>query len=342
MIQESGKTVRRVFLATIVCSLLACCMANHMAWAQDSVTIKTGREGRGRLRLSGEIVELTGRQLTLRRSGRDDTIPTDRVVAWDTKLVDAQVAADREFEQHDFAAALAKYDEAIRLEKRSWLQRWILSRIAICHANQGNLVRAADMFLIVYSNDPTTQYLDALPLIWTSAEPNLPAQRRAEEWLKQRDAPVRQLLAGSWLLSGGQRGAAMEVLRQVALAQDPQLAKLAELQLWRAQAATASREEIAAWQASIEELPEALAAGPYYVLGKAWLQQRDLERAALAFLRVPILFPFHHQLAAEAPVSAAQAIEPPDAAGAQTLYREAVRDYPEATITAIARAKLQP
>ena len=75
-------------------------------------------------------------------------------------------------------------------------------------------------------------------------------------------------------------------------------------------------------------MPAELRAGPYYVVGTARAQWQQPERAALAFLRVPILYPENRRLAASALRLAATALEQldrPDEAAA--LQRELQTRY---------------
>jgi tetratricopeptide (TPR) repeat protein len=149
------------------------------------------------------------------------------------------------------------------------------------------------------------------------------------------------LVGSSYLLASSARADALRRLRELALDGDVRIALLSEAQLWRIAAGTADAGQLAAWERTIDKLPEALRAGPYLVYGRALGRSGKAEQAAIALLRVSILYPDEHRLAAEALWSAGQMLEnaaqPREAAG---LYRELVRDYPQTQVAAGAKDRL--
>ena len=90
-------------------------------------------------------------------------------------------------------------------------------------------------------------------------------------------------------------------------------------------------------------MPEPIAAGPYFLLGLARAQRQQPEQAALAVLRVAILYPQRRALAAQSLLEAGRVLEGLDRKqSALRLYRELIRDYPErARAVAEARARLE-
>jgi len=80
----------------------------------------------------------------------------------------------------------------------------------------------------------------------------------------------------------------------------------------------------------VENLPDSLRAGPYYLLGLAYARLQNDEQAVLSWMRVPILFPENRPLAAQSLQEAAKSFrrlgrEKEE----QTLLNELKRDYPE-------------
>jgi len=140
--------------------------------------------------------------------------------------------------------------------------------------------------------------------------------------------PAARLLGASWLLSTGQRAAATAVLDELAKSSDARIAGLAQVQLWRTKLVTASPAEISRWLAQLEKMPPEIQAAGWYVLGDLFSRQNQPEQAALAYLKVPLLFRQQRALAADALLAAGKQLEkmgqPSQAAG---LYRELVRDF---------------
>ena len=116
---------------------------------------------------------------------------------------------------------------------------------------------------------------------------------------------------------------------------------MAQAQIWRAQVTVADASQLAGWQQAIAQMPEAVRAGPYFLLGQAWARQGQSDKAALALLRVPLVYPENRALAARSLLEAgrclADAGRRDEAAG---LYREALEKYPETSAAADARTRL--
>jgi TolA-binding protein len=84
----------------------------------------------------------------------------------------------------------------------------------------------------------------------------------------------------------------------------------------------------------VDKMPDALRAGPYYVLAEAESAAGDAPRAALDYLRLPILYPRETALVPPALLAAGGCLEKSgDKDAAARIYRELVaahRDTPEA------------
>ena len=89
-------------------------------------------------------------------------------------------------------------------------------------------------------------------------------------------------------------------------------------------------------------MPAAVRAGPFFVLGQTLLRMREFDEAALALLRIPILFPGEHELSADALLAAARALQQQqqleEAAG---LYREVVARFADTPAKGEAERQLQ-
>jgi TolA-binding protein len=85
-----------------------------------------------------------------------------------------------------------------------------------------------------------------------------------------------------------------------------------------------------------------LRGGPYFALGRALAYHKQHEQAALAFMRVPTLYPKDSQLVIEALLAAAVELEKLGRTEeASSLYRELVNDYQETPQAAQAAVRLK-
>jgi len=130
-------------------------------------------------------------------------------------------------------------------------------------------------------------------------------------------------MGASYLLTGADAATTDEKLRSLSLHDDARIAALSSAQRWRSEIATASQPQIDGWRVQIDKAPEQLRGGPYFLLGLALANTSQYEPAALAFMRVPILYPRQRELAARALLEAGRAMEKLDRPSeAGQLYRE--------------------
>lgn len=306
-------------------------------------TVEMANATGGSTKLTGRVLDYTGRTLTMEFAGRRRDIPGDRVLRVTTDRGANQLEADRLSAAGRLDEALALYHRALEEEKRAWVKRKILADMVWCYRGLGRFQPAGMVFLALVQQDPETPYFDCIPLAWISAQPAPLLEQTARQWLAQEPAksPAAVLLGASHLLPTSQRLEALGRLRQLATHRDRRIALLAQTQLWRTVAAVDDG-QLAAWQRFVEQMPEPLRAGPYYVLGQARLQRHAWEQAALALMRVPILYPRHRQLAAQSLLAAGQSLEqlhrPKQSA---RLYRELIRTYPKTRPALEARNRLE-
>ena len=300
------------------------------AAAQDTAYI-TGSGG-GQTRITGRVLDYTGRELKWEHlGGQQQSFPAEKVLRIETPCGRQQTDADALLAKNQFDRALGLYLKAVESEPRRWVRRQIIARIVGCYHALDQPQRAGEAFLLLIRDDPDTPYFDCIPLTWTPQQPPVDLELAARQWLG-REEPAAQLLGASHLLSGRDRPEALRLLRRLAAGTDRRIAGLALAQTWRAEVATATAEQLDGWNRLIEQMPEPLAAGPYFVLGSARAQRQQPEQAALALLRVAILWPQQRLLAARALVEAGRALEKLDQGQeALRLYREAIRTYPEQT-----------
>ncbi len=310
--------------------------------AEDVVYVTTTSD-RGYMKLTGRVVDYTGRELRLQASnGSEQRFLGERVLRIETEHGPAQVEADRRFARREFGPALDLYRQARDAETRPWVRRQIIAQIVWCYRNLARPEMAGEEFLLLVRSDPTTPHFGCIPLAWIPSQPSLLLERSAQQWLARDDMPAAVLLGASHLLPTRARPRALEKLRKLTTDADRRIAFLALAQTWRAAAVTAGRQQLAGWSETIERMPEPLRAGPYYVLGLAWAQQKGWEQAALAWLRVPILYPEERPLAARSLLEAGQSLERLGRTGrAVRLYSELIETFPETQSAVDAQARLR-
>jgi tetratricopeptide (TPR) repeat protein len=326
--------------------VLWCSAVNVLAvnvLAEDTITVATGKDGRGRSRITGQILDYTGEGLRVRlSSGREQTLASDRVIEVESSWPRGYTAGDQLFAQRKFEQALGRYQEALGEEQRGWVKRRIMAQCVWCYRNLQRWGQAGDAFLAIYRSDPATQYFASIPLAWTAAHSaNSPNERVAASWLADRTSPAASLLGASWLLATNQRDLAQNALRKLSADPDPRIAFLAEAQLWRMRTTTAAPEETARWRERVERMPDDLRSGPYFVLAQSLARHKLHEQAALAALRIPILYSSHRKLAAESLLVAGRELEQlGKLEEAMGLYRELTTDY-SGVAAAAARSRLE-
>lgn len=305
--------------------------------APDVVLLKPRGDAAAATRLSGEIVDYTGAELRIKvAGGKQRSVPAEQVARVIYPLSEAQRSGDERFAAGDFKGALAQYGAALGPEKerRPWVRRQLAAQMVWCLRNLGQIEQAGQIFLqVLLGSDEHTPYFDCLPLAWTIGIPSPTLERTAQAWLANADSPAATLLGASQLLSTAQRPAALTQLQRLSADKDPRIRWLAQAQIWRTSLFQAHEEQLLGYLKAIDDCPEALRAGPYFVAGSALVKRRPKE-AALALLRVPIEYPRERQLASLALLTAGRALQQvgqDDEAG--RLYREVVgryRDLPEA------------
>ncbi len=295
--------------------------------AADDVVILRGKAG-GETRATGQIVDYTGRELSIELPGGTlQRFPAEQVLAVQTQTTAEQARADEQFARGEFAAALTMYRAALDAEPRRWVRRDILAQAVRCYDALARPVEAGTFFLLLVADDPATRHFDCIPLGWVPSQPDAALEQAARQWLDS-DQPAAVLLGASHLLSTSLRPRAVARLGELHTAADPRIATLAEAQRWRVDGRQSTPQQHAGWLRAIEAMPEPLRAGPYYALGQAQAAAGTHEQAALSLLHVAIVYPRHRPLAARATLEAAHALEQLGQADhAARLYRELIDDY---------------
>jgi hypothetical protein len=311
--------------------------------AQEAVYLSSTSNAQGYVKLSGRILDYTGSGLNIELAGGTiRNCPAEQVLRVETQYGRPHQEADRQYGQGDFSSALALYGQARSGESRAWVRRRITAQMVWCHQALDQWGPAGEEFLVLVRSDPRTIHFSCIPLAWLPVEPSPALEQSARQWLTREDLPVAVLLGASHLLPTNSGPAALARLKQLASSDDRRVAPLALAQTWRMAAVTADAEQLRGWDRAIEQMPESLRGGPYYVLGLGWAHRQQWQSAALAWLRIPILYPQQRSLGLRALPEAARALEqsgqPKQAA---TLYAELARKYPGTAAAKEARQRLE-
>lgn len=324
-------------------AILVFCTIVRPLIAADTVIYRTAKDPTVQATVSGAIVDFVGGQLSIRNeAGIQQTIPAERVVEIRSEATPAETAADQLARDGKHEQAAKSYQQAVRDEKRVWVQRQVIAKLVGTYCQLEQFDSAGDVFLSLLRNDPHTHFFAAIPLSWMTHSPSPQLAQRAAVWMSQTQNSVSVLLGASWLLPTDQRAAASASLQRLITGRDPRVAMLAQTQLWRTRTAAATVDEIEGWEASLTRLPADLRAGPYVTLGQAWSAKGQADKSASAYLRVPILYGKDRRLVAAALLLAGRELEKIDQREeAVTLYREVVREHAATPAAAEARSRLE-
>jgi tetratricopeptide (TPR) repeat protein len=333
----------RRFHALLLHCVWACALGGSAAMAEDVVVAASASDPAARVRRTGLILDYTGAELRLRTAlGTVESIPAHRVKEIQTEWLPEHRAGRAARAQGELAEAIAAFQEARARERRAWAERQIRAELAGTYLEAGRIESAGDEFLAIVARDPETMHFATMPIAWRAAPPDAALERHAAKWLTDPQSREARVLGASWLLAGPERAAASAELDRHVNATDPRIAGLAAIQLWRTKLVTARPAEIAAWRSQLESMPPEIQAAGWYVLGDLLARAPEPGDAALAYLRVPLVFREQRAMAADALLAAAGQLERmgqrDEAAG---LYREIVRDFGHLPLAAEAAKRIK-
>jgi tetratricopeptide (TPR) repeat protein len=318
------------------------CFGSAALCAQDTVITSTAADPAARIKKQGQIIDYTGTELTLKTSfGTTERIPAARVVEIQTTWSPSHQAGSAARAEGKLDEAIAAFREAKREEKRPWALRQVLAELSGTYLEAGQIESAVGEFLTIAASDSATIHFDTIPIAWRAAPPDATLETRAAQWLAAEKTQAARLLGASWLLSTGQRVAATAALEELAKSGDPRIAGLSAIQLWRTKLVTAKPDEISRWLVQLEKMPTEIQASGWYILGDLYSRQNQPEQAALAYLKVPLLYRQQRAMAADALLAAGKQLEKMgQTSQAAGLYREMLRDFAHLPAAAEAQSRL--
>ena len=316
----------RILSACALCLLLTTSVVFAQQQPVDKVVLQ--RKGSSsRITRSGIIVDFTGTKLTIRsrKNTSVNTYDADEVVEVRTPQTEQHRKGLKSFARGDIERAVASLELAMIEETRDWVRRDILAMIVRCALRRGDLIAAGSKFLALWQSDPTTRQFKLAPLTWGTR--NITAALRSESlgWINLNTEASRLLGARHLLTDERHAARAKNEMNELASSIDLRIRLLARAQLWRLRIreGNLTPSEMKRWQSKIEEMPEDIRGGPFYVLGRGYLVRREYDRAATALLWVPLVYDDDTHLAARACLEAADALREVGQSGqSRALYRE--------------------
>lgn len=297
-------------MTRVIVWMLAGVLVPLSGGAEDRVELLGGKEGGATTAVRGEITEIMGGQVRVRRAdGKEDVVPWARVRKLHTTWPEQAELGDRRQAEGKYEQAVEAYRAASSADSRVWVKREMAARACGALREMSQIKKAGELFLSLYRADPLLIQLDVMPLAWITVSPDNELDSLASQWLAMEDSSAATLLGASWRIALGKHQGVQEPLRKLTTHRDSRIALLAESQLWRLRLATAAESDVESWERVVRRMPTALRAGPYYVVGQAWAKLDQHDRAALAWMRIPIEFPGQRGLAARAIELAAEQLD---------------------------------
>ncbi len=301
-----------------------------LATAEDVVVLGVGKDSAGSVRLRGEVQKLTSHGVVIRKNdGQIEEYSGRPIFRVETSLLPEHQQADNLFASGQFSQALSLYREARRKESREWVKSQLTIQVVWCLRFLGRAAEACEEFVAAAQPDWPAEFQAAAPIAWFAVPHDARFEAQCVEWLSSSE-PSTQLIAASYLLQGSGRLRAASVLKRLTTVPGEPLRTLAWFQLIRTTLTEASADEVRQWEEAVNRLPWPWRPGPTVVVAQAWESKQDFNRAALWWLRIPILYASHRDLAARGLASAGRNLERLGAIDqAVQLYRELLERYPE-------------
>ncbi len=312
MIELCSQHYRR-FTGTLLGLLGALAVSDSIGLADEVVV--HGSTSTSRITINCEVLDYTGKKLVIKTAANknEQTYSAADVVSVRTMHTDAHESGLKALAAGDTDAAEAAFDRAVNQELRTWVRRELLALQIRCSLRRADWVAAGQRFSRLYQSDPDTRHVDLLPLNWSPRPIDTAAARgQAAVWLRDKQQPLTQLLAASWLCFEAKYDAECEqAWPSLVRLPDERLRTLAQWQSYRRRAAVEGIEdtEIARWESRVTKLEPPLRAGPYFMLGLAFERRHEFDLAAAAFLRLPFAHPTDHPITADALFNASVCIE---------------------------------
>ena len=343
-LQKESQQLRRLFFIFGGLLAVACYPCSQQVGAEAEATDVVHYLNKGSVRhLKGKGGDFSGRGLLLLLpGGQERMIESAKILSIETKRTPAQRAARLAAQEGQYAKAASNYYRLLETgaEERPWVRREILYELVLALRASTRYPQATKVFLTLLGKDPQTPYFSAIPLVWAKAITLSPGEMaKATEQLGS-DLPVERLLGASLLLHTGKNQQAQQVLQQLATTAVEPIASLATTQRLRLHKSPATETDLQTCRQAIARLRPALRGGPYYILGTLYASRGAEREAAIASMRVAILYNDNPRLTAESLLTAGKAmIKSGLTEEGHRIYDELIATYPRSTAAAVAKQK---
>ena len=270
---------------------------------REVIEIRNRNDGRGFSRQVGEVESFNRAGLVLKTSDGTTTIAAHLVSQIHYQKSDEHRLGDLHFRQKNFRDALTHYKKARALADRQWVEVQLMEQTIRCESALGFHSQAISDFTALAELEPemADSTFACIPLAWQAIPGDVRIEETAARLLRANaNVPVEVVLCGSYLLFSPQMKEVPQRMKIFASNRDERLAQMAEAQTWRLELTTVTPEKAAQWRDRIETFPPELRGGPCFVLGRAFLNLKDFDSAALAFLKTALVYDQNPALAAEA------------------------------------------
>jgi len=299
--------------------------------AQDTVHLQSkSRSTPDAIR--GTIVDYNAEKIVVRApyTGVESSYPADDVLEVRTPQTEMHTRGLRQFSNAEYRAAEEEFSRALDDEQRGWVRREILAMLIRCALKRGDYAAAGSRFLLLVGKEPRTRHFRLLPLAWSKHSVDDPLIQAGRSWMTQTNEAAQLLGAAALLFDPLDSHRAEAQLDRLRRSTDQRVRELAQFQLWRkrGEAVDLDLAEIDLWSARIEEVPQEIRGGPYYVLGEALWRHKDYDRAVWALAWLPLVYEHDTHLAGRSSLLAAEALlQAGQTVEAKTLYHVTTRRF---------------
>ncbi|MFK7819893.1 MAG: tol-pal system YbgF family protein [Planctomycetaceae bacterium] len=326
--------------------MVACATAAAQEQA-DKIVIRRGSSQR-ETTYEGRVLDYLGGivRFRLKTTGNLRQFKAEEVVTIEAPQSDSHRGGRRLLKAGKLEEAIASLEVAARDERRDWVRRDILATLTQANLQHGTRLGAAAAFVRLTDSDPKTHHSGVIPLWWSNQSTIPAAQRKAREWLASPNYSARLIAASILMSDPSTRREATRALEQIAKSGRPAVIDLARVQQWRTRLVDSRRvsdAELKAWRGRLRSMKPSERAGAWFLLGRAYEARLEHERAAIAFLWLPLVHSDDHFLTAEASLAAAKSLQEAGRfAEAEATYRDTGIRYPNTPFGKEARAMLKP
>ena len=238
--------------------------------------------------LLGEIQRFESDRLELiDRAGVERTLPSKYVLRVHPRWRTAEAAqAHQLFEDGKFEELVKAVPTALESNLAQWQQRMLISELVQGVEALGKPQAAGAYFLSLAGSQPPPLLYAAMPLCWTSRDPDQALRDAARQWLQKNDDDAARLLGASWLLFTDQQPAAQAVITKLQASSNPVIAQLAVAQGWRLIPPPQTMSELSRWLEFRDKLLPPLQLGPTEFLADRLQRIGELDLAIGEWSRI--------------------------------------------------------